>query len=445
MDIWFDIFAIVVFVLASGFFAAAEIAVVSVRRSRIQELIEQNHKQAKAVKQLLDDPDKFFAIVQIGMTVFPTMASALGGALAVVQLKPVLEGIPIPWIQHSSETIAVTVIVVLISYFTLIVGELAPKSLGLAYAEQLALFSARFLLWLLRISSFIIRFLSGSTNLVLRPFKDKTSFIESRISEDEFKLMLEEGTKTGVIDKTEHELIKSIFEFTDTTADEIMVPRTDVVAIDIDLPREQIIKKVIEEGYTRMPVYKGSIDNIIGVVYSKDIISLMEHPELIVIHDIIRPAYFVPDTKKISQLLREFQARRIHLAIVVDEFGGMGGIITMEDILEEIVGEIHDEYDEEHKEFEMIPGGAILVNGRMTVRDFNERFERFHIPEGEDYDTIAGFIIKVAGRIPALNEKIVYSNLQFTVTKRAERRIRQVKIEQLNATGQERIDQEKTI
>ncbi len=438
MNVWFDIFLIVALVFASGFFAAAEIAVVSVRRSRIQELIEQDHKNAKAVKQLLDDPNKFFAIVQIGMTVFPSLASALGGILAVEQLKPLLE--TIPWLQHASESIAVAIVVILISYFTLVVGELAPKSLGLAYAEPLALSSARLLLWLLRISSFVIRFLSGSTNFILRPLKDRTSFIESRISEDEFKLMLEEGTKTGVIGKTEHELIKSIFEFTDTTANEIMVTRTDVVAIDIDLPREQIIKKVVEEGYTRMPVFKGSIDNIVGVVYSKDIISLMEHPELIVIHDIIRPPYFVPDTKKISQLLREFQARRIHLAIVVDEFGGMEGIITMEDILEEIVGEIHDEYDEEHREFEMMPGGAVLVNGRMKVKDFNERFEHFHLPEGEDYDTMAGFVMKVAGRIPALNERIMSSDLQFTVTKRAERRVRQVKIEQLGGMRQQSTD-----
>jgi putative hemolysin len=432
MEIWFDTIAIVALVFASGFFAAAEIAVVSVRRSRIQELIEQNHRNADAVKKLLDDPDKFFAIVQIGMTVFPSMASALGGVLAVEYLKPLLQSIQLSWVQHASETIAVTAVVILISYFTLVVGELAPKSLGLTYAEQFSLFSARFLLWLLRVSSFMIRFLSGSTNLILRPFKDKTSFIESHISEEEFKLMLEEGTRTGVIDKTEHELIKSIFEFTDTTANEIMVTRTDVVAIDIDQARERIIKRVMEEGYTRMPVYKGNIDNIVGVVYTKDIISLMEHPELIIIQDIIRPAYFVPDTKKISQLLREFQARRVHLAIVVDEFGGMEGIITMEDILEEIVGEIHDEYDEEHKDFEMVPGGGVLVNGRMYVKDFNARFERFQIPEGEDYDTVAGFIIKVAGRIPGLNEKITYNKLQFTVTKRAERRVRQVKIEHLS-------------
>jgi putative hemolysin len=421
----FDLFVIVIFILLSAFFAAAEIAVISMRRTRIQELIEQKNRRARAIKELLDDPDKFFAIVQIGMTVFPAAASALSGVIAVKYLKPALE--VFPFFSTSAESVAIGIVVVLVSYFTLVIGELAPKSLGLRYAETIALLSARALKWLLKISSLFISFLSGSTNLVLRPFKDKTSFIESRISEEEFKLMLEEGRKSGVIDKTEHELIDKIFEFTETRAKEVMVPRTDVVAIDINSPQAKLIKVVTEEGFSRLPVYSETIDNIVGIIYAKDLITLLEHRDLIVLQDIIRPAYFVPETKKISQLLREFQQHKIHLAIVIDEFGGMEGIITMEDILEEIVGEIHDEYDEILKEVESSADGSFLVSARVLIKEFNEKFG-CDIPEDSDYETLGGFLQKLTGHIPDLNETICHKDLTFTVVAKGQRRIRQLKV-----------------
>ena len=424
-SLWFDIFVIVVFIFLSAFFAAAEIAVISMRRTRIQELIEQKNKRAAAIKELLDDPDRFFAIVQIGMTVFPAAASALSGVIAVKYLKPALE--VFPFLATSAESVAIGIVVLLVSYVTLVIGELAPKSLGLRYAEATALLSARTLKWLLKISSLFISFLSGSTNVVLRPFKDKTSFIESRISEEEFKLMLEEGRRSGVIDKTEHELIDKIFEFTDTRAKEVMVPRTDVVAIDINTPQVKLVKVVTEEGFSRLPVYSETIDNIVGIIYAKDLITLLEHRDLIVLQDIIRPAYFVPDTKNISQLLREFQQKKIHLAIVIDEFGGTEGIITMEDILEEIVGEIHDEYDEVLKEVETSADGSFLVSARLLVKDFNEKFG-CDIPEDSDYETVGGFLHKLTGRIPDSNETIRHKDLTFTVVTKSERRVRQLKV-----------------
>jgi putative hemolysin len=430
-SIWLDILVIIIFILLSAFFAAAEIAVISIRRTRIQELIEQKNKRAVAVKELLSDPDKFFAIVQIGMTVFPAAASALSGVLAIKYLKPALEGIPLT--AKSAETVAVTIVIILVSYFTLVVGELAPKSLGLRYAEAIALLSGRILKGLLKISSLLISFLSGSTNIALRPFKDRTSFIEPRISEEEFKLMLDEGTKSGVIDKVEHELIDRIFEFTDTRAKEVMIPRTDVVAIDIKTPHEKIIKIVTEEGYSRIPVYVDTIDHVVGIIYTKDLITLLENRDLIVLQDIIRPAYFVPDSKKISQLMREFQQKKIHLAIVVDEFGGMQGIITMEDILEEIVGEIHDEYDEVLKEVETSADGAFLVNARLPITQFNARFG-CDIPEDFDYETVGGFLYKLTGRIPDLNETIQHKDLTFTVVTKSERRMRQIKVRKAAAS-----------
>ena len=239
--------------------------------------------------------------------------------------------------------------------------------------------------------------------------------------------MLEEGTKTGVIDKTEHELIESIFEFTDTTAKEVMIPRPDIVAINVDASREVIARLVLEEGYSRMPVYRGTIDNIIGIAYTKDFLGLMEYRNVMVLQDIIRPAYFVPETKKISQLMRELQQQRIHMAVVMDEFGGTEGIVTMEDILEEIVGEIHDEYDEELREIEQAADGSVLVNGRMSIADLNGRFG-VELPEAGDYDTVSGFLNKIAGRIPDVGEEIVYGLLTFSIIKKSQRRIRLVRI-----------------
>lgn len=428
-SIWFDILVIPILVIWSGLYAAAEIAIISVRRSRLQELVEQDNKKAKLVQDLLKNHDDFFAIVQIGMTVLPSLASALAGIIAVTHLKPVIEALNVPWLTPYSETISVITVVAIISYLTLIIGELVPKSLGLRYAEGLALAFSSFILFQLKLLLPIIKFLSASTNLFIKPIDKNQNGTDRKISEDEFKLLLEEGTKTGVIDKTEHDLIKSIFEFTDTTAKEVMIPRTQVVALDIEDTREEILKIVLEEGYSRLPVYKETIDNISGIIYAKDLISLLENKNLIVLEDIIRPAYFVPDTKKISQIMKDFQSKKIQIAIVLDEFGGFEGIVSMEDILEEIVGEIHDEYDEETKPFEISATGALVVDGMLNVSDFNEKFRSYKLPEDEDYDTVGGFVIKCAGRIPEINEKILYEELTFTILKKDERRISLIKIE----------------
>jgi putative hemolysin len=428
-SLWIDIIVIPILLVWSGFYAAAEIAIISIRKSRIQELVEQEVKKAGFVQELRERTDDFFAIVQIGMTVLPSLASALSGIIAISHVKPLFESFGVAWISSYSESISVILVVILISYLTLIIGELVPKSLGLKYAENFALFSAKLIIFQLKVLNPIIRFLSASTNFFIKPFKKDVEPAESSISEDELKLILEEGSRTGAIDKTEHDLIKSIFEFTDTNASEVMIPRTDVIALDVEDKKEVIIKKVMEEAYSRMPVYKDTIDNIIGIVYAKDMISLLENRNLIVIQDIIRPAYFVPDTKKISQIMRDFQAKKIQMAIVVDEFGGFEGIVTMEDILEEIVGEIHDEYDEDVSQFEITSTGALKVKAIMHVSDFNEKFSSYKIPEGEDYDTIGGFVIKCAGRLPEVNEKIIYENIHFTVLKKVGRRLSLLKIE----------------
>jgi CBS domain containing-hemolysin-like protein len=265
---------------------------------------------------------------------------------------------------------------------------------------------------------------------ILKDLLVRVGLLKTKLSEEDLKQVLEASTISGAIDKTEHELIKSILEFTDTTVKEIMVPRPDIVALDISMPREVLVRKVIDEGYSRLPVYRENIDHIIGIIYSKDLLSLLEHRDLILLQDIIRPVFFVPESKKISQLLREFQQRKAHLAIVTDENGGTEGIVTMEDIVEEIVGEIHDEYDEVGKTIEPAKDGSVIVDARLSVSDFNRQFS-LDLPEAPEYETVAGFIQKALGRLPEVGESTTFNDIQITVLSKTARRIRQVRIQRL--------------
>jgi putative hemolysin len=393
----------------------------------MQELAEEGNARAAAVLAFQSNPDLFLATVHVGNIFSLILASGLGGVIGFTHLAPALATNPSPWISQASGWLSLAVIALLLGFLVVVFGELVPKSLTLRSAETVALRLVPPFSVMAAILRFPARLLTFASNLVLAPFKDRTTFTESRISEEEFKLMLEEGTKTGVIDKTEHELIESIFEFTDTTAKEVMIPRPDIVAINVEASKEKILHVVLEEGYSRLPVFRGTIDNIIGIVYTKDFLGLLEYQNVMVLQDIIRPAYFVPETKKISQLMRELQQQRIHMAVVIDEFGGTEGIVTMEDILEEIVGEIHDEYDEDIREIEQTADGSVLVHGRMSVAELNERFG-VDLPEGGDYDTLSGFLNKTAGRIPDAGEEIVYGLLTFTILKKSQRRIRLVRI-----------------
>jgi putative hemolysin len=255
----------------------------------------------------------------------------------------------------------------------------------------------------------------------------KGGLLRAHLSEEELKQVIDAGSLSGAIDKTEHELIKSILEFSDITAKEIMVPRPDIVALDISMPRDVLVRKVIEEGYSRLPVYHGTIDHIIGVIYSKDLLSLLEHRSLIILQDIIRPVHFVPESKKISRLLRDFQQNKVHMGIVVDEYGGTEGIITMEDIVEEIVGDILDEYDEVRKSVEQASDGSVLVDAALSIADFNIQF-RLKLPEAPEYETLAGFLQTVTGRLPEANEEIRTDNFIFVIVSKSARRIRQVKV-----------------
>ncbi len=266
--------------------------------------------------------------------------------------------------------------------------------------------------------------------LVKNIFSDlliKWGILKADLSEEEIKQVIDAGTESGVLDRTEHELIKSILEFSDITAKEIMVPRPDVVALDMNLSREALMRRVIDEGYSRLPVYDKTIDNIVGIIYSKDLLSLLEHRDLIILQDVLRPAFFVHESKKISQLLRELQQNKVHLAIVIDEHGGTEGIVTMEDIIEEIVGDIFDEYDEATKSVVDSGDGSSIVEATISINDFNQQFG-VQLPETSDYETLGGYLQKVTGRLPELHEEIRQNDLIFTIAGKSARRIKHVKV-----------------
>lgn len=424
---WLEIFGVLFMILLVGFFSAAEVAVLSTRKSRMRELAENGDRKAAIVVSFQQEPEQFLATVHVGVVFTLIVASGLGGTIGVQQLSPALHESSIPWVREASSLLSLAIIAVTIGVLVVVFGELVPKSLALRSAEQVALKLASPMLLFRSLFRFPAKLLSFASNVVLRPFKDRTSFAESRMSEEEFKLMLDEGTKSGVIDSTEQRLIKSIFEFTETTAKEVMVPRPDVLALNVKMSRDTLVKIVLEEGYSRMPVYRDSIDNIIGIVYTKDLLGLLEYGNAIILHDILRPPYFIPDSMKISVLMQELQQRKIHMAVVADEFGGTEGIITMEDILEEIVGEIHDEYDEELRDIEQSADGSYIINPHVGIGDFNERFDA-GLPESEGYETVSGFLFKQAGRIPDVNEEIAYGRWRFTIIRKSLRRIRLIKV-----------------
>ncbi len=425
-----DMLFIFLLVLANGFFVAAEFAIVKVRASQIEQRVKDGHQYALLARHIVQHLDAYLSATQLGITLASLGLGWIG--------EPLLAGIvraPFVELGFQNEQVlhafSFALSFGLLTFLTIILGELGPKWLAIRHPETMTLVVSLPLQLFYRVFRPVIWSLNTSANFLLgvvgiRPPRGG----ELLHSAEELEMIVSEGAKSGVLNKTEQELVSSIFEFSTTTAREIMVPRIDVVAIDYSTSRDKLIRIVTEEGYSRMPVYKDSIDNIVGIIYTKDLISLLEHRDLIVLQDIIRPAYFIPDAVKISQLMKELQERKMHMAIVIDEFGGTRGIVTMEDILEEIVGEIHDEYDEVLKEVEQSADGSALVNAHLPIADFNEKFSsKFaEIPEDPEYETVNGFLNKITGRIPEMNEEIRYKNLTFTVMKKSPRRLRQVKI-----------------
>ncbi len=405
-----EIVVIAVLVLLNGFFACSEFAIISIRKSRVAQLLAEGNPRAKLVEEQQKDPPRLLAIVQIGMTLVGSTASAVGGIIAVEHLKPVLQRLPYEMVRNAAEPIAVTIVVIVVSYLLLIFGELVPKTIGLQYADTMALRLAKPLHYLERIGGAVVSLLTLSTRGVLLVMGVKGKE-RAFITREEVQHIVAEGRETGVFSATEHEYIKNIFDFTHTSVREVMVPRTRMVALDLELSSREMLDFILDNQYSRYPVFRGSIENITGFIHGKDFLGrIVTNPDFDV-SAIVRPPFYVPEGKKVNELLKEMQRKRIHMALVVDEYGGLSGLVTTEDLLEELVGEIEDEHDVgEPRPVQRLADGSLIVDALLSISDLEDLLG---VKLGEDlpYDTLAGLILHQLGRFPERGERLEVNGL----------------------------------
>lgn len=399
-----ELFIILALVLVNGVLAGAEIAVVALRGSRLDQLVAEKSRRARAVKALRDDPERFLATVQIGITVIGALAGAFGGATFAEDLAPLLRRVP--RVGDHADTIALGLVVALISYLSLVLGELVPKSFALRYAEKYALFIGRPLLGLSWLTRPLVWFLTVSSNVLLRLFGDRTTFTEARLSPEEIGQLVEEAAKTGSVDPSAGQIASRALELPELTATQVMVPRMRVACLPADATLDDVRRLVAERGHTRMPVYEGSLDKVIGYVNVKDVFTRAHDAARFALRDILRPAYFVSETARAVTLLDEMKKRRVQLGIVVDELGATSGILTLEDVIEELVGEIRSEHDAPTPELVRRESeGTFLVQGGTPVRDVNRELD-LDLPTEESFSTIAGLVLHLAQAIPAVGTRL---------------------------------------
>jgi len=413
-------------ILVNAVFVVAEYAIVRVRSSELDALSKRGNLRAKRAKEIIINLNKYISATQLGITFVNLLIGWIGEDIFIRLLLPVFTAININ--DSVSQTMSVIVGLLIITYFTITIGELAPKAFAIKKYLSASLWISYPLTIFYKIFKPFIWVLEKSASLIIKMMgissADKNEVIHT---EEEIRQVILEGTKSGVIDKTEQQLIENIFEFNDKQTRDIMVPRNQMIALNIDDSRDTIFRKVTEEGYSRVPVYKDTIDNIIGIIYTKDLVSSAVHMDTIALQDIIRPAYFVSIMKHIGILLKEFQKNKIHMGIVINEYGGVEGLVTMEDIIEEIVGEIMDEYDLETSEIIKLKENQYFIDPIISVKDFNAKFEA-DIPEDPYYNSIGGFLCKVTGHIPSLYERIDYKNYTFIIYGKIGNTMKQIKV-----------------
>ena len=408
-----ELIVIAVLIVINGFFSCSEFAIISIRKSRIARLVEEGDERAKLVDSFQKDPHRLLAVIQIGVTVVGSLASAVGGIIAVEHVKPLLRGSSVELVRNAAEPLAVTLVVAIVSYLSLIIGELVPKTIGLHYADSVALAVARPIRLLAKFGSIAVTVLTWSSKTVLR-LLHITGEAQPFITREEVQHMVAEGHETGVFSATEQEYIKNIFDFTHTTVREVMVPRTRMVALNLELPVAELVETVLDNLYSRYPVYRNDIEDIVGFVHGKDLLGRMVRDGHFNISAIIRPPHYVPEGKKVNELLKEMQRLKIHMALVVDEYGGISGLVTTEDLLEELVGEIEDEHDaEEPSRLQVLPDGSILVDALISIYDLEGPLD-ITLSHDLPYDTVAGLVLDTLGRFPKKGEKVEWQGYVIT-------------------------------
>src|ERR1041384_1130313 len=438
------IILVVLLVAANAFFVAAEFAMVSVRDTRIQQLIEQHRIGARTVRRIQQHLDEFLPAVQFGVTLASLGLGWVGeGTLAAI-IQPWMGRIP--HAAYYALGLAATLAFIVITYSLVILGELVPKSLALERAERVALAVAGPMDVFMKLSHPFLVLMNKSANLVLRGFGSRLRREGGAHSPDELKLIVTASRRLGLLPEAEEEMIHHALDLGSITVREIMVPRHNIFSLPADMPLEEAMAKVVEEQHSRVPVYdpeKGR-ENIVGLLYSKDL-SRMMHTRLaagelfarrgssaeIKVRPIMREVLFVPETKTLDDLLLEFQRRKRHLAIVVDEFGSVSGLVTVEDVLEQIVGELEDEFDIAQRSAVPLPSGAVVLDGGSNLRDLEAQYD-IVLPREEGFETLAGFVMAQLGKIPKPGEQFDYDNRRYTVLQMDGHRIVRVKIENLN-------------
>lgn len=423
---WRLIFALFL-VFLNGFFVAAEFAIVKVRASQIEIKAKTGSSVGKMAKNILHHLDGYLAATQLGITLASLGLGVVGEKVMheIIYDSLINFGIGEALITTISTVIAFSVITIMHIVF----GELAPKSIAIQRPVATTLFISVPLQVFYVLFRPFIWILNGLAAIILKPFGiDTSAGHESLHSNEELQYLLDQGKESGALEDNEHELIKNVFDFNERVVRNIMVPRTKISGIELNTSKEEVIQKIIGEGYSRIPVYDEIIDKIIGIVHAKDILPLLAHHKDWTLSDIIRKPYFVPETKKINDLLSELQQKRIQIAIVIDEFGGTAGMVTLEDIVEEIVGEIQDEYDEEKPTVEKISDTEFVINAYATVYDVNEHLPH-DLPEGGDFDTVGGLVSHAFGKIPEVGDSEECYGYLFTILKKTEQNIETIRLE----------------
>ena len=422
-----DITIIVILLILNGIFSAAETAIIASRKSKLKEI--QRKKPDRRIETLLsmkENPERFLSTVQIGITLFGTLASAISGVMAAKYLMPFISRVE--FLKPLSESLSVVIVVVVLTYLFIVFGELVPKYIGLNYKEKAAIGLLPFFNFVARIFSVFVDFLSVTTLFFVKTLGLTRG--EEHIGEGEIKILLEEGRRKGVFDKTEEELINRVFRFSDRSVREVMVPRPNVYAVDADESKDKVLAYIIGNEFSRYPVYRESLDNVIGFVYQKDVSRhIWKDRASFELEKMMKKPFFVPATMEVSVLMRQMQRTRLHLAVVIDEYGTMVGIITLEDIMEEIFGEILDETDVEDK-IERHRDGSYLIDASYSIRDLNNRLD-LDLPESPDYETLGGFIMTQLQGIAKGGEVIYYGRYRFTVVDVDALRIVKIKFERL--------------
>ncbi|HUR15973.1 MAG TPA: hemolysin family protein [Candidatus Limnocylindrales bacterium] len=429
-----EIFIIALLILLNAFFVIAEYSLIRVRRSRIEQLVEEGSRGAKRVNRLISQPGRFLATIQIGVTFVGFLAAAFAGASLVDDLEGLMVGLPA--LQGQSRLIALLVVTAVVALFTIVFGELVPRAIALAHAESLALVLAVPVELLGRVLAPLVWLLTTLTNAIGRLFGIKETHQET-VTAEELMILVERGSEQGVIEAEEQQMIGAVLELGDLRAHEVMVPRIDIKALPIAATLQEIVNAIVSEGHSRIPMYDETIDNVIGILYAKDLIPYLANGEVPDISALLRSPLFVPESISVDDLLHQLQRRKVHIAIVLDEYGGTAGLITIEDLIEEIVGEIQDEYDVEEPMIVSISDDEARVDGRASVDDLVEHFgATLDDEDREQYDTVGGLVYHEIGGVPEVGDTVEVDGLTLTVESTDGRRVGKVLVVRRKLDGE---------